>query len=236
MYEIYHPTNPIGVDTRARFRIEPGKNVHWPLLPNSYNIIKRYDKSLRQFAFYAIAGNITEKDTYSGRLRTRYRNQIAYVTCKPGWIDYVWVNTGARKCGISTVLSELVLLDPELNIITDKNEALQKISTVAQHDEIKMLVGEILKNYSAFVGLEMKADPLDGAHAYFSAAIRTSYTNMIVQLYDEKLKRCGKSFRQYDIETARTKYSSRTGRIENIAGSGYKAKWYFCKLKVEIQE
>ena len=230
-YEVYHPTNPIEVDCRARFRIEPGKNVHWPLLPNSYNIIKRYDKILDHFTFYAIAGNETNPPISSSRHRTRYRDQIAYATCKPGWIDYVWVSTGARKCGISTVLSELCLLDPELNSVNDKNQAIKEISTFEKNEEVEKVIKEIIDNYNAFIGLEMKAEPLDGAHAYFSAAIRMRYTKMIIQPYNARLKRCDKGFRRYDTELAKTKYNSRTGRIEDVEGSGNKAKWYFCKLK-----
>ena len=205
--------------------------MHWPLLPNSYNIIKRYDKTLGHFIFYVIAGNETNPPLPSSRNRTMYRNQIAYATFKPGWIDYVWVNSGARKCGISTVLSELCLLDPQLNSVNDENQGIKEISTFEKNEEVEKVIREILENYNAFIGLEMKAEPLDGAYAYFSAAIRMRYTKMIIQLYDAKLKRCDKGFRQYDTAVAQTKYNSRTGRIDDVEGSGYKAKWYFCKLK-----
>ena len=53
----------------------------------------------------------------------RYENQIGRITCKPGWIEYVKVNDEFKKCGLGTVLSEMCMIDPELN----KNDAAKNI-------------------------------------------------------------------------------------------------------------
>ena len=227
----YHPTNPIKKDGQIKLQIEPGRNIHWPLLANTYIVIKRYDRILGHFTFFAISGNATEITKPLSRLRTRYRNQIGYATCKPGWIDYVWVNSAARKCGISTVLTEICFMDPELNAINNNNFAIKEINTFEKNIEVQRVMKYIQDNCMTLIGLEMKADPLAGAFAYFSAAIQLKYTKIIIQLYDSKLKCCGKSFRTYDVHTAKLKYCSYTGKIDDIDGSGYKAKWYFCQLK-----
>ena len=229
----YHPTQPLETKRAQRIRIEPGRNVNWPLIPNTYMVLKQYDRVLGHFIFFVTAGgNLCENHTSSSRLRTRYENQLAYATFKPGWIDYVWVNAIARKCGISTVLSEFGMLDPQLNQVTKDNHAIQEISTFEKNEDVEKVITYVKEHCNALVGLEMKADPLHGAYAYLSAAIRTRYTKLIIQPYDERLKRCGKIFLHYDIQIAQSKYNVDTGCIDSIRGSGYKAKWYFCQQKL----
>ena len=227
----YHPSKPIENEDQIKLRIEPGKNVHWPLLSNTYHVIKRYDRIIGHFTFFAISGNSMEVTKPLSRLRTRYRNQIGYATCKPGWIDYVWVNSVARKCGVSTVLNEFCFIDPNLYQINKNNVAVKEISTFEKNSHVERILKYIHNNCTALIGLEMKADPLAGALAYFSAAMNLRYTKMIIQLYDSKLKRCGKLFRTYDVFYAKANFCTHTGRIDDIDGSGYRAKWYFCKLK-----
>ena len=226
-----HPTKPIENEDRIKFRIEAGKNVHWPLLSNTYCVIKRYDRILGHFTFFAVSGNSAEITKPLSRLRTRYKNQIGYTTCKPGWIDYVWVNSVARKCGISTILTELCFIDPKLFVINDNNFAIKEIITFEKNSDVERILRYIQDNCTALIGLEMKADPLAGAFAYFSAAMKSRYTKMITQLYDSKLKRCGKLFLTYDVHYAKARFCIKTGKIDGIDGSGYRAKWYFCKVK-----
>ena len=230
-YDEYHPTKPIQNDCQIKLRIEPGRNIHWPTLANSYCVIKRYDRILGHFTFFAISGSSAEITKPLSRLRTRYRNQIGYVTCKQGWIDYVWVNSFARKCGISTALTELCFIDPELFEISGNNLGINEINSFEKNPNVDKVMKYIKENCSAMIGLEMKADPLDGAFAYFSAAMNVGYTKMIIQIYDAKLKCCSKSFLIYDTLTAKSNYCTKTGKIDNIDGSGYRAKWYFCQLR-----
>ena len=88
----------------------------------------------------------------------------------------------------------------------------------------------------SLIGLRMEANPLKGAYAYFSSAERLKYQYMVVHFYDQKIDQCGGRFKFYEVERAKNLYDDDTGRIEDEEtdpeGSGYEAKWYFCRVLV----
>ena len=195
----------------------------------------------------------------------QYNNQIGWAACQPGWISDVWVNDGidvndvndARRCGIASVLSQLCLLDSKLNGRNNLRGRGNAGITQLSNDAISLGYADIIKeNCKQFVGLRMTAIPKSAAIAYFSAAIRESYQEMIVQLrgrgkgakseqggfhppeqsgseIPEKDKIQG--FSKYDIRDAKRNYNPDDGTIgpcgsNNYVCQAYDALWFFCKL------
>ena len=104
--------------------------------------------------------------------QSRYIHQAGYAQCHHGWINKVETNERsnglpfARECGIGTVLTELCLIDPDVKRNVEGNAARERIigNPVASY---------LVKNHcKQLVGLQMSADPAEGAYAYFSAAIK----------------------------------------------------------------
>ena len=68
----------------------------------------------------------------------RYHDQIGYATCLHGWIDMVSVVPYAQNCGIATVLTELCLIDPDINKNIEGNQAIKEISSLdSRTDEVR---------------------------------------------------------------------------------------------------
>ena len=162
-----------------------------------------------------------------GALDSHYENQLGYSRCKKGYIDYVRVNCGtenprqinARDCGISTVLSSLCMVDPQLNILSR--------STIDRKFRGNYrLAKAIKKGCRKFVGLLMQADPRTGAYAYFSAARKYEYNKILI-------KNDANKFKWVNTDHAWSCYDGQTGRIgygmemdEGI--EGYDKEWWFC--------
>ena len=68
----------------------------------------------------------------------------------------------------------------------------------------------------------MVANPLQGAFAYFSAAIKTNYHKMLIQSECETLKH----YKWINTDDARTNYDETTGMIGKIMARG--KNWWFC--------
>ena len=146
-----------------------------------YEILKREDEFGDIFTnFYAIRGdeitrvrNKKKHDSLQDE-RSRYKDQIGWAACQPGWIENVWVNDGegtdskykinARQCGIASVLTQLCLMDPKLN---GRNQE-RGNSAILELNESADLLGytdKIKENGKQFVVLENAADPKSGAFA-----------------------------------------------------------------------
>ena len=86
----------------------------------------------------------------------------------------------------------------------------------------------VQENCRKLVGLEMGASPLEGAHAYFSAAINTGFNKLIV---------IWSSFQNiaiYDTVVAKNHYDGKTGVIKPCESNENRciakdAYWIFCK-------
>ena len=177
--------------------------------------------------FYAIPGRANNYELQNGNITHRYENQVAYIKCKPGWI--VMLNVfqasigpqplNSRDCGIGTVLSELCLIDPDLNNMGNQNRAQRRLSDYAHMQEL--VTGSCVR----LIGLTMATNPPSGANVYFSAAIRMGYGKMIVESNQEH--------NIYETEIARANYDSNTGIIQPCCGVGYPChayfhSWFFC--------
>ena len=142
--------------------------------PNYFVLKKQLGHST---VFYA-----TTEDTFTSSGSTSidktYKNQIAYGWCTKGWVKKIEVNAepiNARECGISTILTQLCMVDPEIGDIGEGNEALDLLKSY------KAEKSAFLTTCLYTVGLKMAANPKTGAYAYFSAALKTGYTKMQIQ-------------------------------------------------------
>ena len=154
--------------------------------------------------------------------RHRYRNDIGYIKCHKGFIDLVAVNDDkdcmwipARNCGIAPILTSLCMVDPELDMLPDSG--LEQYFVGKYGTE---LISDIKIRCRRFVGLIMDADPLKGAYAYFSAALKSGYKKILIgDNYNEPKE-------WMSIKNAKEAYDSKTGKIGEIVGKN--KIWWFC--------
>ena len=184
--------------------------------------------------FYAISGRMEFNERQNGNITHRYQSQVAYIKCQRGWIEMVKVFDASiepqplplddpRGCGIGVVLTELCLIDPDLNNMDFDNRAKMKLSRSAQMQEL------VTASCVRLVGLSMAANPIRGANVYFSAAIRMGYGKMIVDQSKQE-------FNIYETKIARENFDSNTGIIEACCSVGYSCSafyrdWFFCDEK-----
>ena len=217
----------------------------WPMRTGTGNSIRfrinklRHPKCGLNHDFYTV---VKDEATHGGRFTVDFRAsidgiQVAASTCSPGWIHNVDVDDGgrmehginARDCGISTILTELCLMDPELNYlyhVSRPNRALEFL------EEYPTQFEHVQEYCNGLMGMVMEATPSTGAYAYFSAALRTGYRRMLVLANDK--------FYYFWVETARRRYnaqghwSSTIGLIEECCCEGcscdaWGKNWLFCR-------
>ena len=189
-------------------------------------------------------GNPTDD---SQDIHDRYENQIGFACCEPGWIADVWVNDGsgkesptliaARRCGISTVLTQLCLMDPKLNGMKDGHDS-EAYNMLDYYKVDEGYITNIKEDCTQFVGLDMQADPKAAAIGYFSAAIRENYEKMMVQERPQRRPENTQNKRQtfsfYVVQDAKDNYDPNTGNIGPCGCNDYVCKannaiWFFCK-------
>ena len=143
----------------------------------------------------------------------------------------------ARGCGISTVLSELCFIDPDINYIyhpkTRKlNWSLRLLKKFP--DQAK----DLEENCKTLMTLRMAANPKTGAYAYFTAARRWNYRQMLIKV-DTGLNDKPVHFHRFMTADAQKRYDKETGNIrideyctdacEGNMCKGVTQMWYFCK-------
>ena len=189
--------------------------------------------------FYAIAGDIADKEvdfveTHSADYRMKYQRQIAFIECRHGWINYLTTfeyrigTTGPivnpQNCGIGTVLTELCLIDPDLSIRRQGNEARNLLSGYSEFDRIE-------KNCDKLMGLSMEVDNMPTAHTYFTAAINTGYMTMMIDDCEEESKNQN-PLKIYATRVAKDNFDTTTGDIlaccDNALCKAYEQVWFFC--------
>ena len=214
------------------FDVDPSKSETCPLQQKTYYVRKEPCDHSRKYCddaedcvgylgnvyFYA---SLDQKFEKSGdTIKNRYETQLGYIKCRKGYIENVWVNSEkeknpARGCGIAPVFTSLCMVDPELNFLTDS-----ELENFFHGKYAREYVRNIKKDCKIFIGLFMVADPLTGAYAYFSAAIKSGYKKMLVYDYGDL-----KPVWMY-IEDAKKEYDASTGMIGNIMGM--MEEWWFC--------
>ena len=234
-----HVRNPIKTGSTDKFDISQSKKIvkdkdkRCNLEANKFKVIKVKEDD--QINFYAVTG-----DTFVKLPSDDYENQIGSAECKVGWIESVFVEPKARNCGLASILTQLCMIDPGLtkNRKEDKHLVYEHLKRgLSRNDgDVQGVEKHLRSHCHGLIGLLMEATPLEGAYAYFSAAERLKYQYMVVHFYDQKIYQCGGRFKFYEVERAKNLYNSNTGRIEDDEtdpeGSGYEAKWYFCRALV----
>ena len=196
--------------------------------------------------FYAISGRTDFEELDGGNETHRYESQVAFIRCRYGWIKLVevfeesleismdgfsWrVPENPLGCGIGVVLTELCLADPRLSKFD-----LTNVARLTIEKESAEAFGLVSGSCHKLVGLFMAADPIKGAGAYFSAAIRMGYGKLIIFKTDRDFNR---EFNVYETEVARDHFDSNTGIIGPCCGepercSTWGENWYFC---AEVQK
>ena len=117
--------------------------------------------------------------------------QIAESTCIPGFVKYVevagppkimmpgkiWKGLSARECGLSTVMTELCLIDPKLTRMYNFKKQNKALEELRDHPATLEHVTTYCRSLMA---MQMSAKPRKGAHGYFSAARRTGYRRLLI--------------------------------------------------------
>ena len=163
-----HPTNPMANQDIEIFHINKATHMGCPLPENMYHVKKVLDPAADSVLFTASVGWISGEN-----------KMVATSSCSPGWIGSVDVEPFARGCGISTVLTELCMIDPAIN-------RLEHAKNSVSNKALSMLVNypvdaSYVKYYcKKFIGMIMTARQASGPHAYFNAALRHGYNRMLI--------------------------------------------------------
>jgi hypothetical protein len=237
---ILNDVRPLKTSEIGSYNLDKTKYKDCALKKDTYSVRKESHGS--SWVFYAT----TDPNFYpriSDSFDKKYEDQIGYGWCLRGWIKKVEINASpinARGCGISTILSQLCMVDPDINDMGEGNEALKILASNLFSAERKIFV----ETCKELIGLTMAANPKTGAYAYFSAAIATGFSKMMIQhkkgwdryvFYPDK----GDSAQQTFQDTAKWRkgFNKDTGNIKDeYAPEGeYKLSendlWYFCKPK-----
>ena len=219
------PSKEMGVDEIQEYVVNTVARPACEMDPAKYLVIKKLVEE--GFTFFAARyDSFTIGSSPISNFPIKGDNYIARAECIHGFIDYVYVKEIYRKCGISKVLSALCMFDSRLYSVAAGNRVLSIVSRSNKEE------ADFLKGCVGLMGLEMVAEPFYGGFAYLSAAHLTGFRYLIVQRYDKGKDLCIDDFLKYEVANIRSDklYDGDTGLIEKIDGSGYKAKWHFCKL------
>ena len=205
------------------------------------------------FVFYAIIGEFVNETEFTElpiaireEPKRKYVNQIAFIQCSHGWIDDLEVfeqslNPGGptqnpQRCGIGTVLTELCLIDPDINVRRRGNIAREILSGYPA--EFSM----VERDCQRLVGLWMAVDLEAAAYVYFTAAINMRYLLLLIEASDGSTRRTpgrkpdylGQKINIYPTLVAKYKYDQDTGSIlpcgtcDEICDA-YGRRWFFCR-------
>ena len=214
------------------------------LSPAKYHVKKMYLEEI--FIFYAARyGAFAQENPPKPNLFKDYdeiddgnEDVLGYATCARGYIEMVYVQPPARKCGLANVLSALCMMDHEVNsnnkrkyignVFTKRydNKVLEELDRHRNNDKVVFL-----QNCVRLIGLLNQANPHAAAFAYLNAARDTGFQYLIVRRFVLGKRICGNEFLHFEVNHILTKklFDAKTGLIGDEEGSGYNANWYFCK-------
>ena len=210
---------PMDADEVRKIDIDPSK-VGCTINPKHYYVKKVFPN------FFASLDPRFEKHPI---VKEKYKDQIGYIYCKKGFINYVSVNDrpqklNARGCGLATVFTVLCMVDEDLDMLPP-SEIRRYFSDYEDMQNI------ITTSCRRFVGLMMSVEKdekgkIGGAYAYFSAALKSNYQKMLIQ---NECEICGIRSGHYTwmkTSEAKEKYNIDTGNIGKIMAN--KEHWWFC--------
>ena len=245
-----HPTEPMEDGQRKIFQRKiPSKGKPKCRLSSLYFTVLKENRlgatgNVLTSRFYAIVGNFKEVDfvPLEGFTHSRkYERQIAFIECRHGWINYLTtfeqsLGTNGpieypRNCGIGTVLTELCLIDPDLNVRRQGNEARLLLEGYPEFDMIE-------QNCDKLMGLSMEVDDITTGYVYFTAAINMGYMNLIIDEKDKvrkgnKIKWKSEGLKIYPTKVAKQNFDTASGAIlpccDNPRCNAHGNIWFFCK-------
>ena len=218
-----HPTNPMANQDVEIFKINKATHRGCPLPENMYHVKKVLDPADDSVLFTASVGWISSEN-----------QMVGISACSPGWINSVDVEPFARGCGISTILTELCMIDPDINRLDQAENSIP-------NKALSMLINypvdaSYVKHYcKKFIGMIMVAKQASGPHAYFNAALRQGYDRMLIL--------SGYQLHYLWVQDAKRLYQSNPssqwqGWIGNECQGcphcgncieAFKKEWFFCK-------
>ena len=247
----------MGIDEVALFQTRG--SGHCTLSMTHFTVVKTKNEEEMQFIFYAIAGewnNITDLLPYDNSDEVddlmKYERQVAYIVCTHGWIESLSVfheslgvqSVDPRRCGIGTVLTELCLIDPEVNRGKVKGNQARALLEYFGGNEYDMSE----KYCKKLVGLAMVANPPGGGRVYLTAASNMGYEILVVDSTDQiedlsvgpsntKRARYTNTLNIYQTAIAKIEYDPITGNIGPCCGKkhvcqAYNRNWFFCQLVI----
>ena len=215
--------------------------------------LEENDEGVKSFMFYAVPGyfGITKFDEIPEidpreftKMNFRFNGQIAVIKCSHGWIEDLQVfqeslgnverSVDARRCGIGTVLTELCLIDPDVNIPKPGNMALDILSTNRNAaNEFEMVKNKCQKLVGLMMAAEVKDSefPHAGGRTYFTAAINMRYRILVIDstFYSDESRN---ALNVYDVKTAKENFDPRTGNINPCCNHelcvAHQSYWLFC--------
>ena len=126
----------------------------------------------------------------------------AYITCSPGYINYITADGITRECGIGTFLMKLCLNEEKIHNVANNNEneavkSIDALVDLCKEDElcnekyiqnkIIMLEKWISSDCSKIISLHMTADPKNRGHLYMKSSLDTGFTKMFIKIVQENL-------------------------------------------------
>ena len=227
-----HPTRPMRNGDHEIFKINRAKHPNCQLKENMYHVKKVEDKQVVLGKHSIIVVFTAAVGWISGE-----NQKIGHSSCSLGWITDVEVEQWARGCGIATILTELCLIDPDINNLQERANTVQNKS-IFMLGNYPVTLGHIRDYCNALIGMIMLARPLSGAHAYFNAALRQGYNRMLVfsqtgglkihYLWVQDAKRLYQSDGPWKgwigNEFEGCPHCSSCGAIE-----AWRTEWFFCK-------
>ena len=229
-----HPTRPMmgGNANYQKFRINKITHPDCGLKQNTYNVFKDQDNDDGEEIWFTVQlGN---------RLRDRPEmeyDELGFIVCSPGWVDMMEIHDAdplnARGCGISTVLTELCFIDSKLNYLYHPKTG-RESNAILKLKNFPYQLRDVVNNCENLVALRMAATPPKGAYAYFSAAKRLKYNQLLVQTKDGHFHKfwTKDASKQYDMATGNINLEEETCEgCEGNVCKAYEQLWYFCKDK-----
>ena len=241
-----HPTEPMENGQRKIFQRKiPSKGKPKCRLSSLYFTVLKENRlgatgNVLTSRFYAIVGNFKDVDfvplegLYEKEIERKYERQVAFIECSHGWINYLTTfeqSLGTespieypRNCGIGTVLTELCLIDPDLNIRRQGNEARLLLDGYPEFEMIE-------QNCEKLMGLSMEVDDISTGYVYFTAAINMGYMNLIIDEKDKDGQSEG--LKIYPTQVAKQNFDTASGAIlpccDNPRCNAHGNIWFFCK-------
>ena len=148
-------------------------------------------------------------------VKYRYKNQLGYISCTKGFIYQVSINE-KPECAfeMTTVLTTLCMIDPELNRMDELNYSFNKLEADGPMEFVSEHCGNL-------IGVTMSEKKRKKVYAYFTAAVASGYTKMLVKGENDV------NYVVLDLNIAEKEYNSENGTIKNVDPRwNY---WIFCK-------